>query len=143
MSLQVLTDIGLHSMDQGENNPETNTKVSRSQFIYQESCRRLYFVIYIIELLAAVFTQRSITLQDNEVKIFLPVADVDFDQVTLDNYQYRGTPKPPKLIASGLLINSFMHSCIIRLLGLGRSLKHESQYHRRIWVPRARHVGVR
>jgi len=64
--------------------------MDRKQWIRDECLRRVFYIIYLTELLSAVFTQRPVSHPDEVVHTFLPIQDATFELVLMKEIGRRG-----------------------------------------------------
>ncbi|KAG8983605.1 hypothetical protein FRB90_005874, partial [Tulasnella sp. 427] len=82
IALDILTDIGVHSFDASF--PSHSPQLARDEWLRRETSRRLFYVIYVVELLASIFTHRPIAHREQDLRIFLPAPESHFE-LTLGN----------------------------------------------------------
>ncbi|KAG8932736.1 hypothetical protein FRC03_008944 [Tulasnella sp. 419] len=101
-ALGILADLGVQSID-SDDTPDSpsspDAEVCGPEWLAHECYRRLFYLIYIIQMLSAVVTQRPTDWGDEVLKIFLPVEEACFDLVVWTSPRSREYlfPKRPSL----------------------------------------------
>ncbi|KAJ6591681.1 fungal-specific transcription factor domain-containing protein [Mycena vulgaris] len=77
-TLQIIQALGLHNSEHS-----VITPVPSADFIHasieRESVRRIFWLIHILDLHLSVYTQRLVTLSDNQLRLRLPVDETSFE----------------------------------------------------------------
>ncbi|KAG8945611.1 hypothetical protein FRC04_000658 [Tulasnella sp. 424] len=82
LALDILVDIGVHSFDVVP--PTPFSPLARDEWIRRETSRRLFYLIYVVELLASIFTHRPIAHREQDLRIFLPAPEAYYDLTLVD-----------------------------------------------------------
>lgn len=88
LALDILVDIGVHSFDVVP--PTPFSPLARDEWIRRETSRRLFYLIYVVELLASIFTHRPIAHREQDLRIFLPAPEAFYDLTLVDVPLSRG-----------------------------------------------------
>ncbi|KAG8899604.1 hypothetical protein FRB99_006553 [Tulasnella sp. 403] len=80
IALDILVDLGVHSFDLDDRAADP----SREDWIKRESARRLFYLIYMVELLASAFTHRPISHNERDIRVYLPVPEHAFELASPD-----------------------------------------------------------
>lgn len=98
LALDILDSFGVQTFDRSSQLPTLGVGHDRREWIDRETCRRVFYVIYMIELLASVFSHRPLSHQESDVRIYLPIHDHLYELGMEPSFPQRGEAfhSPPK-----------------------------------------------
>lgn len=85
IALDILVDGGVRTFD-----VMPVADMSRGEWVRRETARRLFYLIYTIELLASVWTRRPLSHRERDLRIFLPLDESNFELAVMDRSIQRG-----------------------------------------------------